>query len=45
MADKFYVNQRTEEITDNHRTAVEWYRNGDTVAIQRNGRTVLVWEF
>ena len=29
----FYCNLTTGEITESHREAVEWYRNGDEVAV------------
>lgn len=45
MQDKYYLNCVTGEITFNHSTAVEWYREGNAVQIWRNGKMVLSWEF
>ena len=35
--EKIYMNMETGEITENHRTAVEWYRTGAEVGIFVNG--------
>lgn len=41
--DKYYQNCDTGEITENHTTAVEWYREGSQVEIWRNGKVVCTW--
>ena len=41
--EKYYMNRSTGEITEDHREAVEWYRNGDEVEIWKNGKMVLAW--
>lgn len=43
--DKYYLNRETGEITENHREAIEWYRNGIEVEIWVSGKMVLSWEF
>lgn len=41
---KYYVNMMTGEVTENHREAVEWFRNGEDVAIYLHGSRVCIWE-
>lgn len=41
---KYYLNRSTGEVTEDHRTAVEWYRNGDIVEIWKNGKFCVAWE-
>lgn len=41
--DKYYKNCDTGEITENHATAMEWYRSGSQIEIWRNGKIVLKW--
>lgn len=41
--DKYYMNCTTGEITENHREAIEWYREGNEVEIWVNGKMVLAW--
>ena len=41
--EKYYMNRSTGEITENHRTAIEWYRNGDEVEIWVNGKFAAAW--
>ena len=41
---KFYLNATTGEITNNHKTAVGWYSDGNNVEIHRNGKCVATWE-
>lgn len=42
--EKIYFNRGTGEITENHRIAVEWYRDGYEIEIRINGELMLVWE-
>ena len=42
---KYYMNLSTGEVTWSHEDAVCWYRAGDQVAIYRDGKEVLRWEF
>ena len=42
--DKYYLNTETGEITESHKEAVGWYRNGITVEIWKNGKCCLIWE-
>lgn len=39
-----YIDLVTGEVTDCHRTAVEWYRLDHGVQIYRNGRPTVWWE-
>lgn len=41
--EKYYLNRDTGEITEDHTTAVGWYREGSEVEIWKNGRCVLTW--
>lgn len=41
--DKYYLNCDTGEITFEHRTAMEWYREGTGVEIWLNGKMCLKW--
>ena len=34
MTDKFYRNAENGKITNDHRTAMEWYRAGATIEIK-----------
>ena len=48
--EKYYLNTRTGEVTENHKTAVGWYREGANVEIWRYnkkeniGQLCLTWE-
>ena len=45
----FYCNLSTGELTENHREAVEWYRNGEEVSVLQKRDGVLTertrWTF
>lgn len=41
---KYYVNVNTGECTENHKTAVEWFREGSNIEIWVNGIKRLTWE-
>lgn len=44
MKNTEYINLMTGEVTADHREAVEWYRNGEEVAVMLNGKRVTTWE-
>ena len=39
-----YVSLCTGWVTTDHREAVEWFRNGEDVAVRLNGERVTTWE-
>lgn len=41
MFEKHYINLHTGEITEDRREAMQWYREGDTIEVYRNGKCVL----
>lgn len=40
---KFYMNDSTGEITNDHAEAVQWYSNGNEVSIYVNRKVKLTW--
>lgn len=38
-----YFNENTGEITEAHRDAVQWYRDGDAVTVLLNGKAAVRW--
>ena len=38
-----YYNRNTGEITEDHRTACVWYRDGDEVTVLLNGEIRCYW--
>lgn len=43
MNNQYYINMETGETTENHNEAVEWYRNGATIGIWKNGKIRCTW--
>lgn len=42
---KLYVNLRTHEITTDRRKAMQWYRDGYSIEIYRDGKRILTMNF
>lgn len=38
---KYYKNCATGEITENHDTAMDWYRQDDPVEVYKNGKMTI----
>lgn len=42
MEGKYYLNQKTGEVTEDHAQAMDWYRNDQTVEVIKNGKTICI---
>lgn len=45
VIDHYYINRSTGEITETHKEAVEWYRDGAEVEVWHNGRMAVAWVY